>query len=169
MIAPSRLRSAAHIAGLLLATAVCGVLVIPLFLGWTPIIVAGGSMEPAIRYGSLAFVSPVSASEIQVADIITFRKQGTLVSHRVVAHAQPPPGFITRGDANTANDIDVVAPRQVLGRNELHLPYVGLAVATLRTPIGFAFAIALPAGWLICNRLFAIAELVRESRHRGSV
>ncbi|MBM7530694.1 signal peptidase I [Brevibacterium luteolum] len=106
--------------------------VVPRLMGWVPLTVLTGSMEPAIPPGSQVYVKPVEgASEVSVGDVITFMPNpddDTLVTHRVTGIGVNGAGeksFTTQGDANNAPDPEAVLPKQIRGVVVYHLPYVG--------------------------------------------
>ena len=70
------------IAIVLLAVVLVGVR----FMGFQPLYVMSGSMEPAFHVGSLIFVQETDASKINVGDPITYtiNKEGDYSTHRVV-------------------------------------------------------------------------------------
>lgn len=66
-----------------------------------------GSMEPVLDSNSNGIrVKPYSEEQIQVGDIITFKKNGILIVHRVIEKGIDSQGlyFITKGDNNNFND-----------------------------------------------------------------
>ncbi|MBD3252109.1 hypothetical protein GF386_00065 [Candidatus Pacearchaeota archaeon] len=66
-----------------------------------------GSMRPVLDYGSNGIrVKPDSEEDVHIGDIISFRKDGILIIHRVVEKGIDKNGvyFITKGDNNTAVD-----------------------------------------------------------------
>ena len=68
---------------------------------------ATGSMGPFINENANGIrIVPQNESEIQIGDIISFRRYGQLIVHRVTKIATDENGiyFITRGDANLATD-----------------------------------------------------------------
>jgi len=66
-----------------------------------------GSMEPVLDSNSNGIrIKPESEQEIQVGDIVTFRKQDILIVHRVIEKGVDSRGvyFVTKGDNNNFND-----------------------------------------------------------------
>jgi len=66
-----------------------------------------GSMKPVLDEGANGIrIVPESADEIDVGDIISFRKNGILIVHRVVSKGVDSNGvyFVTRGDNNNYPD-----------------------------------------------------------------
>ncbi|MBW0117375.1 signal peptidase I [Pseudonocardia abyssalis] len=136
---------AAATALLLVVGLAVAVAIVPAIGGATPLTVLSGSMEPALPVGSTVIVRPRPAAEIVVGDVITFtdRDEGSVetrvVTHRVVG-VEPGPVFVTRGDANNADDPGVVEAVDVRGVQWYHVPYVGLLRERLLTPPGVYFA-----------------------------
>ncbi|MEE6274180.1 signal peptidase I [Georgenia sp. MJ206] len=104
--------------------------VVPRVLGGATLTVSSGSMEPLYSAGDAVVVVPVAAAEIHVGDVVAFQpvsEDPTLITHRVVATVLGGEGstqFVTRGDANAADDAPIVA-EQVMGRALYHVPAVG--------------------------------------------
>jgi len=123
-------------------------------LGFKPLIVAGGSMEPSIHAGSLLMIRRVDPSSIAVGDIITYTESaagdgdGLLTTHRVtsISAVDGSPAFRTRGDANNAGDDQDVPASAVLGRAVFAVPYVGNLRAILASKVGLALLIILCVG-----------------------
>jgi signal peptidase len=109
-------------------------------------------MEPRIHTGDVIIVKPLAnpAAEVKDGDIITFRtkeKSDMLITHRVVGTVKvngEPIAFGTKGDANAANDVDVVAPQQIVGRYAWRVPYFGYISSFIRKPMGIAIFVILP-------------------------
>lgn len=109
--------------------------VAPLVLGWAPLTVLSGSMEPTIPTGSQVVVEPVEtpedAARLATGDVITFMPRPgdpTLVTHRIVGvalGADGSPSFTTRGDNNDAPDDGEVTPVQLRGVVRYHVPWAG--------------------------------------------
>ena len=79
--------------------------------------VASWSMYPMLRKGDRLTVEPVSATSLQVGDVILYHNCGQLICHRVVALDTAGAGIriITKGDATTGPG-EVLEPGQILGR-----------------------------------------------------
>ena len=66
-----------------------------------------GSMEPVLGEGANGIgVKPVSQNEINVGDIVPFRKGDDLIVHRVISRGADSEGvyFITKGDNSNFED-----------------------------------------------------------------
>jgi len=142
---------------------------LPMKNGPKVFIVQSGSMEPAIKTGSVVVVK--SVSDYKVGDVITFgpySKTKVPTTHRIfdvkVENGQPV--YITKGDANNAPDQRQVAKREIIGKVLLDVPYVGYAVAAAKTPAGFTAIIIIPAAVIIYDEVRKIWEEVKKMRKR---
>ncbi len=127
----------------------------PVF-GWRVDTVLSGSMEPALSTGDVVVTMPVAAGTIRAGDIVTYSSLSgrSYTTHRVVAvETEPELRFITKGDANRGPDPSPILPGQVAGIVALHLPYLGLLFAFIRTPIGLVLTIAIPALIIIASEV----------------
>jgi signal peptidase I len=100
---------------------------VPLFRGWSPIVVMSGSMGPAIDTGDIVIAAPYQGQELPLGSVIVFDNPsgpGPLI-HRVV-QVTPDRHYITKGDANATNDSTSVAPDQVRGVGRILVPRAGL-------------------------------------------
>lgn len=124
--------------------------------GYRPLIVLSGSMAPAMKPGELIISKGISAREIRVGDIITFRTPrspadvrhplDTLTTHRVVRIEQKADRilFETKGDANRNKDAWQVPAVSVVGRLVATIPFLGWIMAWARTSWGFISLIIVP-------------------------
>ena len=139
--------------------------------GWRALSVQTGSMVPVYRPGTLVLVNRVPASQLKVGDVITYsslENANKTTTHRIVGRVpndMGPDSFITKGDANKAND-PTVDERQILGRVDRGIPYLGYGSDFLRTPAGLATLIYLPSLLIIIyetrlmiKRLLELEEL----------
>ena len=100
-----------------------------------PMVVVSGSMEPSYMKGSLLYVKE-SAGGIQTGDVITFYRNGELVTHRVVEINTDEKTYITKGDANQVNDVQPVAWSDVVGVPVFDIPVLGYPASFLGTAQG---------------------------------
>jgi len=141
------------VVGLALATctAVVGMVT---FLDWELQEVRSGSMAPAYESGALLLTRPANGLQSQVGDVVSFRLDGRLVTHRVI-ELRPDRRLVTQGDANLTPDPGSLAPNQVESTVVLAVPRVGRAVTWLDQP--WAGPVLVVAGLL----------LLRVPRRRG--
>lgn len=102
--------------------AIYGVLVIPKVFGITPVVVLSGSMEPTYSVGDLLYYKKVDR-ELEVGDVITYRLDDALVTHRIVDIQGSE--YITQGDANEARDLNPVLQDSIVGIPVCSLPMIG--------------------------------------------
>ena len=129
---------------------IVAVLVLSVFSvgGMKTMIVLSGSMEPAIKTGSVVLTKP--AADYKVGDIITFRSSEnakTPTTHRIneIKEVNGQKAYVTKGDANNAPDQKPIAQGEIIGKLVTGVPYVGYGVAAAQKPIGFILIIVVPA------------------------
>ena len=95
-------------------------------LGFTPTIIASGSMQPALNPGDIALIIKAPASTIKIGDIIQYQTADAPVIHRVIdTYTQGNTlWFVTQGDANNAPD-DPVNERNIMGKVAFIIPQLG--------------------------------------------
>jgi signal peptidase I len=125
--------------------------------------VMSGSMEPAVKTGSVVFVKQINLKELKTNDIITFSANNSSlpITHRIIQMSQNGK-IITKGDANKTNDIDPVNTANIRGKVLYVIPYFGYISVWTKTPLGFIFFIILPALLIIINEIFSIRRVVRD-------
>lgn len=137
-------------------------LVLPRISPFDILIVRGGSMAPTIDRGAVAIVD-TRARMPRVGDIASFREPPhKLVTHRVVALRDG--GFVTRGDANKANDPLVRRPADVVGTVDLSASYLGYVLYVLERPLVFLMLIGATGGYLVVGELAVIWRELRKLR-----
>jgi signal peptidase I len=99
-------------------------------VGYKPVAVYSGSMEPKISVGGLALDRPIPAHDVRIGDVITFSDpfvKGRLVTHRVVDILQTPRGlaYRTKGDANPGRDPWTIRLAGEVGRVSFSVPVAG--------------------------------------------
>jgi signal peptidase I len=83
--------------------------------------VSGGSMVPWIRAGDFVFVRQFDFARVAVGDVIVFRRNGLVVTHRAIRRVAATPNeataslLVTKGDASDEPDRPVSAA-EFLGR-----------------------------------------------------
>ena len=137
-------------------------------------IVQSGSMEPAIKTGSIVIIQP--RSSYQANDIITFYESGegsrekelVPTTHRVISErvANGVPLYTTQGDANNTPDPREVPELAIVGKVLLSLPFVGFFLDFARQPLGFALLVGIPAALVVVDAVSVIWSEVRRLRAR---
>lgn len=115
--------------------------------------VASDSMLPAFQRGDLVVTQPTA--HFNVGDIVTFRKYGHLITHRIVAEGRVPGTFETRGDANPGNDPWTIGQADVTGRVQSVVHRAGMPLLMGESAIGrmvganLLIAALLAVGWAL--------------------
>lgn len=88
--------------------------------------VLSDSMTPTFKAGDLLLTKEVTAPELKVGDIISYRCSDAVVTHRIesIEKNQDRSVFITKGDANQFID-EPVAADQIIGKTVKILPGAG--------------------------------------------
>jgi len=131
--------------------------------------VLSGSMEPAIKTGSIVVVKP--ADSYKINQVITFTnpsRKNEPITHRIVEMEviEGNPLYITQGDANNAPDQQKVQPREIIGRLLLDIPYLGYTVETAKKPFGFMLIIVVPAVIIIYDEFRKIWREIKKLRNK---
>ena len=113
--------------------------------------VLSGSMEPTYHTGALIYVKKVDPETIQKGQVITFLlDEDTTATHRVVdiVPDEDDPSvlrFRTKGDANQAEDGELVHYKNVVGTPVFSIPYLGYVAEYIRRPPGIYALVAVVA------------------------
>lgn len=140
----------------------CIPLTLPRFFGYQIYTVISGSMEPAISTGSLVYVREEEAARVQKGEVIAFHSHsgtGTIVLHRVVKNQVVSGQFITKGDANQAEDMEPVPYEYLVGKVTMSIPLFGKILSVLVTLQGKITAASMVALAVI---LHIIAQRAQE-------
>lgn len=122
--------------------------------------VQSGSMEPAIRTGSLIFVKP--AEDYEIGNIVTRKTEDpkVTVTHRIVEKSEKNGEifFETKGDANNAPDGEKILTGDIIGKMIWGLPFLGYAVSYAKTTQGLILLIIIPAVIIIYDEIGKIKK-----------
>ena len=125
-------------------------------LGYELLVIQSGSMEPNYRVGSLVYVKPVDAAELEVGDVITFELgNGVRGTHRIVEVLKENDAlsFKTKGDSNDHVDANPVQPQNIVGQVKFAIPFLGFLIAYMQHPPGTYIAISAVAMLLLLTIL----------------
>lgn len=150
---------------LVVLLAAAAVILVPMLLGYKEMAVLSGSMEPTIPVGSLVYVKPVEASMLEVGDVCTYYLSDgeTFVTHRVMSINPDAQTLVTQGDANESPDGDIQFS-QVYGRADFHLPYLGIAIQNIRTPVGIMSICGVVMLVILLNFIPAIIDAAEDEK-----
>lgn len=127
-------------------------------------IVTSGSMEPAVKTGSIVISVPYQ--KYVQGDIISFKQDKNIITHRLMVKffpegANSSPVYKTAGDANKSFDPWEVRDEEIVGKSVLSLPYLGYIANYAKTPYGFMLFVIVPATIVIYEEF---KNLLREMR-----
>lgn len=164
----SRLPVFCSLAGTLILLCVIGAFVpltIPSLLGYQIYEVVSGSMEPEIPVGSVIYVKGTKPEEIGEGEIIAFTRNSSVITHRVEENRFVEGEFITKGDANSKEDVMPVDYDSLIGKVTCHIPMLGTLMSVLASSVGKLYAGAFAA----CGFMFhMLAGRLRERQEETS-
>ena len=133
---------------------------IPSFFGWKPFIVLSGSMESEIFPGDLAIVKDVGTKGLKVNDVIAFRSEDIVVTHRIVEikNENGTIKYKTKGDNNNSQDVGDVLPEQVEGLYKFKISKMGNLAMFMQTPTGIISCLSIPLLLLVLLHMKEIKE-----------
>ena len=125
--------------------------ILPGMIGYHPVVVVSGSMEPSLGIGDVAVTKAVDPHTLKVDDVITFRTRLGLTTHRIIDIEQTESGrlFRTKGDSNSSPDVDLVTDARIVAKVAYSLPKVGYLMAFADSTNGMMFLIIGPTVVLI--------------------
>lgn len=137
---------------------------VALLLGYRPLVVRSDSMAPTIRTGDVIVTKVTSPRGVGPGDVVTFSdptRGDRLVTHRVVERelAAGMLHFVTRGDANGAQERWSVPASGRIGEYRARIPGVGFTVGIFTTAWARAAALSIAAataGVVALRRIWAL-------------
>lgn len=113
---------------------------VPSVFGYKPFMVLSGSMESEIRKGDLIITKVIEPEELMLHDVIAFRDaQGTVTTHRIIdiVDKNGVTYFITKGDNNSTQDLNLVDFASIEGIYVGRIPGIGSIMESLSQPTTF--------------------------------
>ncbi len=154
-----------NVLGILVLLAVIAVslpLSLPRYLGYEIYEVVSGSMEPAIPVGSVIYVAPVAPEDVAEGDVIAFQSGEDVITHRVTENRFVVGEFVTKGDANAAEDFETVPYSALIGRVERHFPFLGQMLSLFAAPVAKLYLLV----FALCGVMFQVLAAQIRSRQR---
>lgn len=144
---------------------------IPGIFGVKPVAVLSGSMEDTFMTGDLILVQKTDAAELREGDVICYLSGGQAITHRIVGLEQGPDGktaYVTKGDANNAEDREAVRPELVQGIwTGARLAGVGSFVLFLSSTTGMIVFIVCPIILLVIWDVIRRWRLDKKEKNRS--
>jgi len=138
----------------------------PTIFGYQVKVVLSGSMEPTFKTGSIIAIKlGDSKSSYHKKDVITFKDGEKLITHRIikvkVVNGQPL--YKTKGDNNDAPDMNMVMPKNVVGKyTNFTIPYMGYVINYATSKIGAALLLIIPGIMLVLSSVWSILRTMKE-------
>lgn len=97
------------------------------------IVIATGSMEPIIYRGdAIIYKKNLKIDDIEIGNIIAYKKDGMIITHRVVGLDKKQKILKTKGDNNNTVDNYTVKENEVLGLVVYNIKYIGFPTIWLK-------------------------------------
>jgi signal peptidase len=140
---------------------------VPMVAGNKLYIVLSGSMAPVFDAGSLVGVKDILPEEVEVGDIVTFQDPADaerVITHRVleIKENNGALSFVTKGDANDAQDPELIPEENILGRVSFSIPYIGYLTEFTRSKKGIVLLLIIPGVIFIATELVNLFKLAGE-------
>jgi signal peptidase len=133
----------------------------PTILNHQIYVVRSNSMNPTFKTGSLLVVKLVNTGDIQINDIITYRRPNDSIAttHRVVDIIEDDGrAFVTRGDANNVDDPVLTA-----------IPLLGYLIGFVRTKQGLLVVIIIPALLIILSQIIHLIKQENKKEKKPTI
>lgn len=132
-------------------------------IGYKVLAVQSGSMEPALKVGSLIVVKKTNS--YQKGEIITYRNKNNsqTTTHRLVEIKNGE--FVTKGDANNANDSGLINQDFIVGKVILAIPFLGYPISFAKTMPGLITLIIIPSTIIVYSEVLNIkSEIIKRQK-----
>ncbi len=131
------------------------------FFGYKPFIILSDSMKPELNSGDLILIKETDPARLNAGDIIAYRYGDSVVTHRIVDTTEKDgeTQYITRGDANNADDSRPVSRQMVEGALFTNIPKFGNVALFMQTPFGMLLCIGVPVLLLLAY------DIIRRRRY----
>lgn len=104
--------------------------------GYKSYIIKTNSMEPTIKVNDVLITKKVEKEKIKVGDVITFIKNGEVITHRIT-QIDENGEYTTKGDNNNIEDTFKISYENIEGKHIVTIPYLGKIVEILDNKIVF--------------------------------
>lgn len=115
----------------------------PSILGKKAFVIISGSMIPEIQIGDVVIIN--DTNDVKVNDIIAFRRDSTVIVHRIIKQMDVNGKlmFQTKGDNNNVADSELVEIETLEGKCVGKIPYIGKFLMLLYNNLTFVIVIAI--------------------------
>ena len=101
-------------------------------------LITTNSMEPELKKDDIIIIKKCKEEELKVGDIVTFKRDGEVITHRIVEidkNDNTGIQYITKGDNNNVADDEYITFEDIEGLEILRIPYLGKIVNALKSGI----------------------------------
>lgn len=147
---------------MILLILLCVPFTLPRLFGLQIYEVKSESMEPEYPVGSVVYVKAADASDIKAGDVITYTlgtDTNLVMTHRVVDMIDGGQSFITKGDANPAEDAEPVSSARLVGVPVLCIPGIAAVADFMNTAKGEAVIACL---FVLVFIMWRVAERIQK-------
>lgn len=125
--------------------------------------VLSGSMEPEIQTGSIISIKQGGdPTRFEKDDVITFRSDDILITHRIIEVQESGQQYITQGDNNNGPDLEPVPADNVVGAyTGFTVPYVGYVIDFASSKQGTVLLLILPGVLLVMYAAVTIWRVLK--------
>lgn len=139
----------------------------PVIVGYRPVIVLSGSMEPSYHVGSITYYHSCEFSDLQVGDTITFKAADAMVTHRIVRINGLSGNVETKGDNNVTPDPQPVEAADIVGKTaDFQIPYAGYFVSYGKKPLSIAVMVQILLIGYLLEKLYSDKGRRRKRENR---
>ena len=137
----------------------------PSIFGIKTFSIISGSMEPALSINDIVLIKEVSASELKINDIISFKIDGEVITHRIlnVEIENSEYTYTTKGDSNDVADLKKIKYNQVEGKYIGKIPKMGKIFGYLKNETVFIIILTI----LILSYVHQKNKLSRKIERKG--
>ena len=117
----------------------------PDFFGYKTFNIVTGSMEPTIKVDDIVVVKEEDKKNIKKNDIITFKIENEIITHRIIdiAYDNGTLIYTTKGDKNDVTDIEKVQFEQIEGKYVTKISKIGKIFTILKNKYIFSLILIL--------------------------
>ena len=117
------------------------------FFGYTPFIVASGSMEPVLKVQDVIVTQKVDENQLKIGDIIAYydAEDNIVITHRIAGIVQDGTQKVyqMKGDNNVSIDTTIVTKDNIQGKYAFTIPFIGKIATFVGTPLGLLITIGI--------------------------
>lgn len=123
----------------------------PNFFGIKTYVIVSGSMQPKLNIGDIVVVKNVKENELRVGDIISFREEQSVITHRIIELVEENGKikYKTKGDNNNTEDKRMVSIDEIEGKVIASIAYIGKIALLLQGKIALMIIIIIFYGYFI--------------------